>query len=507
MSQLKAGALLSYLLIFLNNLIKLGYTPFLIRSLGQSDFGLYSIAAATIGYLTIMDLGFGNAMIRYTAKYKNLGDERTMETLHGMFLAIYSALGLIVAITGIIFYYHVDRVFSNSMSQAEVEKMAVLILILSLNLAITLPSNLYKSIIIAHEKFVFSKLINLINVLLPPIIMVPLLLNGYKSVTMVLVMTVVNIITIGANFWYCKYKIRAKIVWGSFNKNLLKEVTIYSFFVFLNGIVDQIYWNTGQFILGAVAGTVAVAVYSIAITIKNLYFTSSSSISGLLLPKITAMANSARSMEKDISNLFIKVGRLQYIVLSFILFTYLIFGKKFIELWAGIDYSDSFEMSLWILIPVTVPLIQNTGLTILQAQNRQKFRSYSYIVIAIINLMVSIPMAKYYGGLGCAITTGVSLFIGNVLLMNWYYHKYVHLAIYEFWLQIVRLTVPFALASLLIIVLEYLFPQSFTIYTYLLEISIFLAISTVLLWTTGLDGYEKGLILDVKKKILKYKII
>ena len=69
--QRKSGAILSYVSIILATLVQLIYTPFLIRMLGQSEYGLYSLVYSIIGYLTVLDLGFGNAIIVYTAKYSS----------------------------------------------------------------------------------------------------------------------------------------------------------------------------------------------------------------------------------------------------------------------------------------------------------------------------------------------------------------------------------------------------------------------------------------------------
>lgn len=499
MNQVKVGAILSYLLIFLNNIIKLTYTPFLIRSLGQSEFGLYSIAAAAIGYLTIMDLGFGNAIIRYTAKFKALEDQDSQNTIQGMFMLIYSILGLFVAFAGIIVYSNIDSIFGGNMTQFELNKLSVLILLLTFNLAITLPFNLYKSIIIAHEKFVFSKLLNIANVIMNPIFMIPLLIMGYKSIALVVVLTFVNLLTIATNYWYCKKIIKIKPSYKKFDKLLFKEISYYSFFVFLNGIVDQIYWNTGQFVLGAVAGTVMVAVYAVAITIKNLYFSSSTSISGLLLPKITSMVSTSETNSK-ISELFIKVGRLQFIVLAPILSCFILFGNKFIVLWAGAEYIDAYPMALIILIPLTIPLIQNLGITILQAYNRQRFRSVSYIIIAIINLFVSIPMAKAYGGLGCAITTGSCLLIGNGFLMNWYYYSKIKIAISRFWQEIFILSLPVFGAVVVFVGFDYFLNISFNLFYYLLQVVIFIILLFSFFWAFGFNSYEKSLVYNIKSK-------
>ena len=45
-----------------------------------------------------------------------------------------------------------------------------------------------------------------------------------------------------------------------------------------------------------------------------------------------------------------------------------------------------------------------------------------------------------YGGIGCAFATGFSMFIGNGLVMNWYYSSVTGLQIKEFWKQIIKIS-------------------------------------------------------------------
>ena len=113
-------------------------------------------------------------------------------------------------------------------------------------------------------------------------------------------------------------KLKIKIVFAHFNVPLLKEISVYSFWIFLNSIMDKIYWGTGQFVLGSISGTVAVAVFSVAILLENMYMTFSTSICNVLLPRITGMVASNSSF-KSISDLFIRTGRIQAIVMWAIL--------------------------------------------------------------------------------------------------------------------------------------------------------------------------------------------
>ena len=67
MSQRKLGTILSYLNIFLSNTISLIYTPYMLRMLGQSEYGIYGTAQSFISYLSILSFGIGGAYIRYNA--------------------------------------------------------------------------------------------------------------------------------------------------------------------------------------------------------------------------------------------------------------------------------------------------------------------------------------------------------------------------------------------------------------------------------------------------------
>ena len=54
-NQIKAGAALNYVIIGINALVGLLYTPYMLRMLGQNEYGLFSLVASVISYLTILD--------------------------------------------------------------------------------------------------------------------------------------------------------------------------------------------------------------------------------------------------------------------------------------------------------------------------------------------------------------------------------------------------------------------------------------------------------------------
>lgn len=441
-NQLKAGVVLNYVVIFLNTVVGLLYTPYMLRMMGQSEYGLYSLVASVIAYLTVLDLGFGNAIVRYTAKFRAEKKTEEQYEMFGMFFLLNLVIGIIAFGIGLGLYFNVDTLFGNTMTAVELDRARIMMLLLVANLAFTFPMSIWGSIIQAYEDFVFQKSLNIIRIILNTAVMICLLHFGYKAVAMVVVQTIFNVLTLVINFIYCRRKLNIHIYFRfkHFHWGFLKEVAIYSFWIFLNAIMDRVYWSTGQFVLGAMVGTAAVAVFAIAIQLEGMYMQFSTAISSVFLPKVTAMVATNRS-RKEISDLFIRTGRMQYIVLAYILSGFIIFGRQFIELWAGSGYSDAYIISLLFFIPLTVPLIQNLGITILQARNEMKFRSVLYIIIALVSLAMQIVLTRYFGGIGCAMGVSGALVVGQILIMNVYYRRRQDLDIKTFWKEISKMSI------------------------------------------------------------------
>lgn len=441
-NQLKAGVVLNYVVIFLNTVVGLLYTPYMLRMMGQSEYGLYSLVASVIAYLTVLDLGFGNAIVRYTAKFRAEKKTEEQYEMFGMFFLLYLVIGIIAFGIGLGLYFNVDTLFGNTMTAVELGRARIMMLLLVANLAFTFPMSIWGSVIQAYEDFVFQKSLNIIRIILNTAVMICLLHFGYKAVAMVVVQTVFNVLTLVVNFIYCRRKLNIHIYFRfkHFHWGFLKEVAIYSFWIFLNAIMDRVYWSTGQFVLGAMVGTAAVAVFAIAIQLEGMYMQFSTAISSVFLPKVTAMVATNRS-RKEISDLFIRTGRIQYIVLAYILSGFIIFGRQFIELWAGAGYTDAYIISLLFFIPLTVPLIQNLGITILQARNEMKFRSVLYIIIALVSLAMQMVLTRFFGGIGCAMGVSGALVVGQILIMNVYYRRRQDLDIKTFWKEISKMSI------------------------------------------------------------------
>lgn len=500
MNQIKAGAALNYVIIGLNTLVGLLYTPYMLRMLGQNEYGLYSLVASVIAYLTILDFGFGNAIIRYTARFRSEGKQQEQWEMFGMFLIVYSVIGLIAFGGGMALYCNVDTLFNRTMTASDISQARIMMLLLTLNLLVTFPLSIFGSIITAYENFIFQRGVNIIRILLSTAVMIALLATGFKAIALVVVQTVFNILILIINYFYCRRKLHIKVRFARFNWMFLREISVYSFWIFLNAIMDRIYWGTGQFVLAASTGTAAVAVFSVAIFFQQMYMTFSTSICSVLLPKVTAMV-AQDSSDNDISDLFIRMGRFQCIVMAFVLAGFIVFGNGFIYLWSGPEYAETYVITCIFFIALFVPLIQNTGITILQARNQMKFRSLLYLAISMTSLVIQIILSHYWGAVGCAIAIGGALVAGQWIVMNIYYAKVQHLQIKKFWQEIGKmLPVPllFTVAGILSCRVVDYNRASFLI----AGIMLFSCLYIPAFWKFGMNQYERHTLAAPVKSIL-----
>ena len=241
--QLKIGAVLSYAQMGLNIVIGLIYTPLMIRLLGQSEYGLYNTVASTISMLSILNLGFGSGYIRYFAKYRARNDTGSIFRLNGLFLSIFLIIGAIALLCGLFLTCHLEIVFDQGLSQEEYATARVLMLLLTVNLALSFPMSVFSNIISANERFIFLKTLGMLRSVGSPLLTIPLLLLGHGSVAVVSVTLVISLAVDTVNIFYVFRVLHNRFLFRHFESGIFRNLFAYTAFIALNLLIDQINWN------------------------------------------------------------------------------------------------------------------------------------------------------------------------------------------------------------------------------------------------------------------------
>jgi len=442
--QKSIGVVLSYLGQFVHICSGILFTPIMLKMLGDSEYGLYNLVFSTVSYMSLLSLGFSSSYMRFYSRYKAQKDERGIAKLNGMFLTIFIVISLVCLLCGGILVLGIKTIFADGLTEVEYSLARKLMALMTLNLALTFPNSVFDSITSSKECFFFQKALIFVQNILNPFITIPLLLMGYGSIYVVLVTTVLSIAKLIVNGWFCISKLRAKFDFKHFDLSLLKEMSTFTIFIFISQIVDQINWNIDSVLLGRFKGTTATAVYGVGSQINTLYIQLSTAVSNVFIPQVNKIVAETND-DKELNRIFTRVGRIQFVVLFLVLSGFMFFGKQFILLWTDPSKELAYYVVLLLIIPVTVPLIQNIGIEIQRAKNMHKSRAFVYLGIAVLNVLISIPSIKYYGITGAALGTAFALIVGNGFFINWYYYRYMNLDIISFWKSIIKFTPAFIL--------------------------------------------------------------
>lgn len=437
LGQRKTGSLLQYLMLTINMLVGILFTPFIVRKLGKAEYGLYQLVASFAGYLAVLDFGIGTTLTRYSVKFRSKGEIKKEENYLFMSLMQTLCFSAGVLIIGGILYFFLDDIFSASLTAAELHKAHYLYILMVINVSVTLIDHYFWGTHCSREQFIYNTGEKIIRILLRMALISILLINGMDSVALIAVDLFLTVVMLICDMFYSFGFLKIKIRYHNFDKALFKESFLFAFFIFLQAIVNQITMNTDKFILGIMTSTSMVAVYAVAMQIFTIYNSLSTAIQSVFLPKATKLVHTGAD-KGQLTDFVIKPARVQFMILGITLVGFLLIGKEFVRCWMGKDFLSAYMIALIIMIPGTVELSQNVIVSVVLAKNKNGFRTTVMAGVAVFNVVLTVFLIKLLGYMGAPIATAVSYLIGNIIIMNIYYKKVIDIDIFRFAVEVLR---------------------------------------------------------------------
>ena len=489
----KLGVLLSYAQLAFNALINLLYVPLLLHYIGVEEFGLYKLLGSLIAYFGLLDFGLSGSLIRFLVQYREEGDEVKLEKLTSMVEIIYVGLSLVLALLGGIIYFFLPEVFGNSMSDGMMDHARLIFILLLVNMALLFSTKIFDAWNVAHERFVFQKGLSILQLLVQPLIIVLVLQFYPTALSVVVVQTLLNVALSLGKVMYCSRKLGFRFRYHGWDMSIVRSMANLSLSLFVVSIVDQIFWQSNQILLGIKGNMAQVGIYAVASQLYINYMNLSLAISGVLLPKVTTMV--ARGQDRDeFQGLFLKVGRLQFYLLGLILSAFAVFGRAFFHFWVGDNFQDAYGIALLIMVPFTIDLIQNVVLLYMQAKNVYHVRAAIYVGMGLMNIVLAYFLIDLYGLYGAALATGLTLLVGNLAFLNYYYHRYLELNVWQFWRTMGRLAIPCLVLMALGLWLGRYVSYDQSVFALGLGLVIYSVLYLILQWLVNVNDYEKGLV-------------
>lgn len=505
MTARKQGVILSYVLMAVEALSTLLLTPFIIRTLGQAEYGVYKLSIAITAYLLLLDLGVGNAIVRYLAKYHVNNEKENAEKFLGIATMFYGGVSFLSLIGGIILIYVFPYAFAKGLSPQEILLSQKLLFATTLNVAVTLGTSAHTNALVAYEKFVVSRGASIGQVIIRIVLFVLCLKAGMGSLGLVYVQLLTTILCRSFFVFYVTVVIKLKPVFKNLELSFVKEIAVYSALILMQMIATQLNASMGHFLIGmlVVSSATLLGIYGVGMQVVQYFQSIGSAFYGVLMPGLVKLVESKAS-PLDLCQEMIRIGRLILIVLSAIWGAYLVCGHDFIVLWVGVENSSAWFVSFVLMTAYMLVLTQSVGNQILWAMNENKEQSYAKLIIVLLNIAVSVILIKWKPLEGAVLGTLVSLLLGDIVAMDIIFVKKIHIDIWAYYKGLFKGILPSLVLSILVgWVVSSMLDISWG--SWILKVLSVVCSFIVCLLVFGLNTYEKNLIMTPVRAVLSKK--
>lgn len=490
--QKKNGAMLSYLNIVLGMISNFLLIPLMIAALSDDEYSIYKVMQSFSGPLIMLNLGISTITARAIAKYRATAgrDKQEKENTLALALIIAFAMALLVMVLGLVMLGFLPAIYGSTYSLQMLEKAKRIFLIFAATTAVRIVNDTFKGCVLGSEQFLCFYGESTVQYLLRFSSVFILLRNGADAVAVAMVDLVICVLLLGFNFLYTTLRLGERFRLYRVDKQEVKNIATFATAILLQAIVNQVNNNMDVVILGAtVVNKEIITMYASALSIYSIYNSVISVFVNIYFPKATRLVMQDRSGE-ELTDFVIAPGRVQAIIAVGILAAFSLFGRNFITIWIGEKYLDAYYVALMLMIPVTIPLVQNVCLSILDAKLKRLFRSVTLVIMALVNVVLSIILVQFMGFWGAALGTVISLLIGHVILMNIYYQRVIGLNVLRMFREIFAGILPAGVISALCCLpLALLLEDTFAMF--LVKCGAFVVVYAAGLWMLGLNSAEK----------------
>lgn len=426
-SNIGKGAILSYIAIFLNIIISFVYTPWMLKQIGTSDYGLYSLILSFISYFMI-DFGLNAATSRFVTVYRAAGNDKMVENVQGLMLKIFFTISIAIFIILLVCYFFLADIFKG-LTPEEIDRLKVLYVIAGTFSTLSFSLKPLEGALNAYELFVPAKLIDMFYKVGSVLFVVIALSLGGDIYSLILINGLIGFGCSVVRFFYWRKctGLTPDLKYNDYKE--MKAIVSFSGWTFLIGMAQRFRLTLVPSVLGIFSNSEQIAVFALGMTMEAMTWTLSSALNGLFLPKVARLVHD--NNRDAIMQLMVRVGRIQLFIVTIIFSVFFVVGQEFVHLWVGDEFMDVYWIVLFL---ICTNLISNTlavANDMIISENKIQYTAPNVFICSLLGIGCSCLVASGFGAIGCAACSGVALMLTQILNIRVYQRK-LNLDMYSF---------------------------------------------------------------------------
>lgn len=443
----KRGIVVSYINTTLTMITGLYLSSFLLRILGDTEYGIYQTAASFANYLILLEFGTGSVITRNLSLcYARGADEETIEKNISTIWIITCLLATLIAVVSIWFYGAFDRIYSQSLMIGQIRYGKKILVVVTTCLIFSFFHQTISGVILAKENYTFTAKLNIAKTLLRVAALTCILLKWRYAIVIAFVDSVLALGLAIYSYLYCKKTYKISFSLRKFDWGICKASLPLCSAIFIQAIVNQANSNVDKFVIGIKMNPESVAMYGIAIYIYSAFAQLTTVPITMYAPQIIKDVSSG-TKGKALVDTLIHPSRLIVLIGGSILFGFIAVGKQFITILYGNEYLSVWQITIIIMLPMFVNMANGVLINVLDAINKRSVRSWILLLTTVANIVLTVFWIEHHGMIGAALATAICTCLGQVCLMNVYYSRKMHLPMIYMFKKIFEGIVPFQIAG------------------------------------------------------------
>jgi O-antigen/teichoic acid export membrane protein len=414
-TNLVIGTVTKYVVLALNIGLGIVLMPFTVSHLGQAEYGVWMLVASMTAYFQLLDLGYGNGVVRHLVDADRRGDADDVNRIASTFVWVYGGIAMIVGAAIAVMLTTVVPRFPH-LSPAQVRVAQWLFAILGVRVAIGFPLTVFGAVTNARQGFALNNLVAGVTVVASGVCTYAVLESGGGLVTLVAATTLVNVLGYAGYAWTA-YRVMPtlRIRPSYFSAAHWRDVTSFSLYLFVINIAGQISFNIDNVVIGATLGPVAVAVYTIALRLSEYQRRLCDQFSGMLFPVV--MAFGADRDREALKRTLIEGNRIALALVAGAGVCLVGFSQPLIVRWMGSAFAGSVAPFNVLALAGVIVVSQAASSNVLIAVGRHRTVTWIWLAESAFNLVLSLILVRRMGLVGVAVGTLVPLVIGHLVVM------------------------------------------------------------------------------------------
>lgn len=420
-SQIIKNVLMNWMAYAATIVVGFFLSPFLVRHLGDSVYGVWVLVGSLSGYLGLLDLGLTPATVKTIAAYRARGDQAAINRLVTGGLAVFSVLGVIVLGLSCVLALSFNRLFH---APLDATTTTAVVMLAGLNLAITFPATIFIGVLRGYQRYDLDAAVTSLTILLRSALLVALILRGHGILTLSVLTFVFDMARL-AYLVYCARRINPdiRIARTHFHWPEMRQLFGHSSYFFLITIGNQLNFFTDSIVIGLFLTTASVTVYFIANRLVTYLRDLVVEMTGVLMPAISGLHASEQTAR--VHELHIVSTKYTMLLALPAAAVFFILGDSFIRLWMGDHYGQSVLILHVLTVAILANLILQPTASVLTGMGQHRVVAQFTIVQAVANLLLSLVLVPTMGLLGVALGTAISMVALTLAALPVYFRRYL----------------------------------------------------------------------------------